>query len=294
MTFDLSAAASFMSTHGRILDQRRFDLLTGDGGHEAVLAALDGYRNPDGGYGWGLEPDFRAVESQPTAGMHAFEVFAEVAPLTTPRAFELCNWLELHTLDDGGLPFALPVRDGSGCAPWFASADPTVSAIQMTAQVAANAQLVARHDPAVAGHPWLARATRNCFDVIAAMDTAPHAYELSFALRFLDAAADREPKARDLLARLGRFVPDDGCIPVEGGIDGETLRPLDLAPRPDAPSRALIREAAVAADLERLARQQEPDGGWTVDFASFSPAAALEWRGYATVQAVETLRSNPA
>ena len=34
------------------------------------------------------------------------------------------------------------------------------------------------------------------------------------------------------------------------------------------------------------------DGGWRVDFGSFSPAAELEWRGYATVQAVSILRRN--
>jgi hypothetical protein len=46
----------------------------------------------------------------------------------------------------------------------------------------------------------------------------------------------------------------------------------------------------IEAELDRLERQQKDDGGWSVDFASYSPAAALEWRGYATVQAVWTLR----
>lgn len=43
-------------------------------------------------------------------------------------------------------------------------------------------------------------------------------------------------------------------------------------------------------ELDRMATRQQADGGWTVDFASASPAAALEWRGYATVGAVSTLR----
>ena len=30
-----------------------------------ALDTLEGYRNDDGGYGWGLEPDLRAPESQP-------------------------------------------------------------------------------------------------------------------------------------------------------------------------------------------------------------------------------------
>src|SRR4051794_9665980 len=69
MNIDLTAAANFMATHARLLDRRRFE---GDRG--GALAALDGYRNGDGGYGWGLEPDLRAHESQPGSAHHAFEV----------------------------------------------------------------------------------------------------------------------------------------------------------------------------------------------------------------------------
>lgn len=32
--------------------------------------------------------------------------------------------------------------------------------------------------------------------------------------------------------------------------------------------------------------------GWPCDFASYSPAAALEWRGYLTLLAVTTLKEN--
>jgi hypothetical protein len=68
--------------------------------------------------------------------------------------------------------------------------------------------------------------------------------------------------------------------------------PLDLAPDPGRPARTLLDEATVAADLERLASEQDEDGGWSVDFQSYSPAAALEWRGYATVRALSILRDN--
>ena len=117
MTADTAAAASFLATHGRVLDRRRLERLLGDPGTDAVLAALDGYRNPDGGYGWGLEPDLRSPESQPTAAMHAFEVMAEIGPATTPRAVELCDWLHGCSLPDGGLPLALPCATRPGAHP---------------------------------------------------------------------------------------------------------------------------------------------------------------------------------
>jgi hypothetical protein len=292
MPIDLDKATSFLAAHGRTLDRRRLQLLLGDGDPDGVLAALDGYRNPDGGYGWGLEPDLRDAASQPTAAMHAFEVLAEVAPATTPRAVQLCDWLQYHSLADGGLPFTLPIDDPAGCAPWWVEADTTTSSLQMTAQVAANAHLVAGHDPAVAGHPWLATATRWCLDAIGAVDAAPPAYELKFALGFLDAATGTVPEAAELLEHLGRYLPAGGSMAVEGGVEGEAVGPLDFAPRPGRPARRLFAADAVAADLDRLAGGQQPDGGWTVGFDSFSPAASLEWRGYATVQALTVLRSN--
>jgi hypothetical protein len=288
----VSAARSFMAGHARVLDRRRFELLFGGADAEPVLAALNAYRNPDGGYGHGLEPDLRAPESQPAAAFHAFEVFADVAPVRAPEAVKLCDWLDRVALADGGLPFALPIEDPSGCAPFWAQADRQAFSLQITAIVAAHANRVAAHDPAVAGHPWLARATSCCLAAIDALEGASAAYELAFAVRFLDAVHDREGTAPGLLARLGEYVPRDGRLRVTGGLADEALRPVDVAPEPDRPARALLDEAAVAADLERLASEQDEDGGWSVDFQSYSPAAALEWRGYATVRALSVLREN--
>src|SRR5918995_2118347 len=244
MSIDLRAASAFMTTQARLLDRQRFRLLLGEYGPDGVLAALEAYRNADGGYGWGLEPDLRAAESQPGGALHAFDAFAEVAPATSQRAAELCDWLAAASLPDGGLPFALPVADAAGCAPFWADADATVSSLHITSAVVAMAHRVAAHDPAVARHPWLADATRYCLGEIAALDEPRSALELLYVLGFLDALAD-----------------SDGS-------------------EPDA------------ADLDRLAAGQADHGGWEVDHAAWSPAAALEWNGYATVRAVAVLRAN--
>jgi hypothetical protein len=292
MPVNLSAAASFMTTHARLLDRRRFELLTGATTTDAVLAAVDGYRNPDGGYGWGLEPDLRAPESQPGGALHAFEVFEEIAPATAAQATGLCDWLASASTPDGGLPFARPVADPAGCAPFWLQADPAEASLQSTAFAAGVALRVARHDRSVREHPWLAASTRYCFRAIRGLSSAPHAIALSFAVRFLDAAHDFHAEASALLDRLATFVPSDGLVPVAGGADGETLRALDFAPLPDRPARGLFADGVVEAELDRLAGEQQDDGGWRVDFASYSPAAALEWRGYATVRAVSILQRN--
>jgi hypothetical protein len=292
MTIDIDAARDFMATHARTLDRRRFELLDGGSDPAGALAALDGYRNPDGGYGWGLEGDLRSPESQPAAALHAFEVFRDVAPATAPRAGELCDWLERVTLPDGGLPMALPMAITAGSGPWWHGADPNRSSLQITSVVAARAWQVAPHDPAVAGHAWLERATRYCLDAIAALEESPGAYALAFSIQFVDAASDSHPEAVELLGRLGAFVPADGQVPVSAGADDEMLHPLELAPEPGRPARELLAEHVIEEDLDRLANGQQTDGGWTVDFESRSPAGTLDWRGYATVAAVDVLRRN--
>lgn len=290
MRMDLSVAVSFVATHARVLERRRLHLLLGEGSPDEVLAALDAYRNPDGGYGWALEPDQRSATSQPVAAMHALEVLADIRDTKSQRPVELFDWLADHTLPDGGVPFGLPYSDTAGSAPPWTDADATVSSLQMTAQLAAQAHRLARHRAGIAAHPWLATATSYCLDAIDRIVEAPHAYELMFVMRFLDAAADHVPRARPLVDRLSQYVISDGPTPVTGGAEDEALHLLDFTPYADAPSRASFTKDAIAADLDRLAGQQQPDGGWTVAFTPYSPAAALEWRGYATIQAVAILR----
>jgi hypothetical protein len=292
VNFNLSAAQSFMASHARPLDRRRLELLLDGSDPAPVLAAVDGYRNPDGGYSWGLEPDLRATESQPGGAYHAFEVFAEIGPSTSPRAVELCEWLASVALPDGGLPFALPISDPAGCAPFWAQADPTVSSLQISAFVTGTAQRVAAHDEAVAAHPWLTRATDYCLAAIDALPDAPFAIELAAAIQFLDAVHGVRPEAAALLERLGRHIPANGQVRVTGGAEDEMMRALDFAPTPDRPVRQLFSQEVIAAELERLADEQQDDGGWVVDFKSYSPAATLEWRGYTTVRAVSILRRN--
>ena len=287
---DIGAAVSFVTGSARLLDRRRLDLLLGTGSPEAVLAALDGYANADGGFGWGLEPDLRGPESQPAGAMHALEALVEAAAVDSPRVPPLLDWLQRQTLPDGGLPFALPMRDPTGTAPFWAGADPTASALQTTSQVAAQAHRLARFRPDVADSPWLRTATEYCLAAIGRMDSAPPAHELLFAVRLADAV--QGAVADDLLDRLGRYLPADGTVPVAGGSAGEALRPLDFSPEPDGASRRLFAAGVIEADLARLAAEQQDDGGWRVDFSPYSPMAAVEWRGYATVGAVGVLRRN--
>jgi hypothetical protein len=287
---DLDAASDFMAAQARLLDRRRFDVLVRGASPEGALAALEAYRNPDGGYSWGLEPDLRDTRSQPGPALHAFEVFEDVAPVTSRRAVELCDWLETVTLPDGGVPFAVPVESAAGCAPFWANADPNNSSLQISAIVTALAHRAARHDPAVAEHPWLKRATDYCLVTIDTEGEQAESMALAFALQVLDAAGGLEAKA--LVEKLGERIPEDGRMKVVGGSPDEYMRPLDFTPLPGGPVRKLFDPQLIEAELDRLEAEQQDDGGWRVDFASYSPAAEPEWRGHVTVKTLALLKRN--
>jgi hypothetical protein len=53
---DIAAAEQFIAAHGRVLDGRRFGRLFRGGEAQPVRDAVAAYRNPDGGFGHGLEP----------------------------------------------------------------------------------------------------------------------------------------------------------------------------------------------------------------------------------------------
>ena len=289
---DLITAHTFMATHARVLDRRRLDLLLDGGSPDPLLTALAAHRNPDGGFGWALEPDMRSRTSQPVGAYHAFELLGAAAPATSPMGPELCDWLASVALPGGGIPFALEGAADPGSSPVWAHADTTVPSLHITSAICAAAHRVAAHDPAVAAHPWLRRATDWCWDEIAALDVPRGAYELRFVLELLDAVILERPEARAHVERLVRHLPASWELPVAGGLADERLHPLDLSPRPRGVVRELAPADAIARDLDRLERAQRDDGGWTIDFAAASPAAALEWRGHFTVLALATLHAH--
>jgi hypothetical protein len=292
MDIDLAGAAAFMASHARLLERRRLAFLLGQGTAGDVLAALVAYRNSDGGFGWGLEPDLRSAESQPVGALRAFEMIAEIGPGsgTTELSGELCDWLGAVTLADGGLPLALPLTETTGSARrWEQAGSTASSSLYLTSAVVAVAHQVARQDPGVRGHAWLTKASRYCAERIACVERPAGALELRYVLWFLDAAHDVVRGAPGELQRLGELVPADGVMAAGGGAGGVALRPLDFSPFPGRPLRRLIDAEAIGRDLDRLAGGQQDDGGWAVGIESPTEAAALERRGYATVSAIKTL-----
>ena len=276
MTADLPAATAFLHANARVLERRRFERLFEDGEADPVVHALRGYRNPDGGFGHAIEPDMRAPASQPVGVQTAMEILRETGAGDDAMIRPAADWLAGVTRADGGIPFMLATD--APHAPWWRHADASSHT-----QTAANA--AALHNLGLT-HPWLDGADEFLFARIAGLDAARASedigigYDLLFSVHFLDA----HPDAARATAALEALAPIPAAEP-----GSEHPSALGLSPLPGSRSRRLFD---VERDLDALEAAQQDDGGWRVSWPDWNPAAAIEWRGVATLNALRLLRAN--
>lgn len=280
---DLSQATDFMWRTARLLERRRFASLFLEGERQVVLEALRPYQNPDGGFGNGLEPDVRGPVSQPVPTWTALCVLDEVAAFGDPMVTRACDYLLSISTPEGGVPFVLPsVRDYPR-APWWETDDEPPASLNPTAAIAA---LLHKHG---VEHPWLPAATAFCWRKLDALDqTSP--YEMRAVLPFLDFVPDRQ-RAEKVFARVGPKILEQKLVALTPTPQDESHTPLNFAPSPRSLARRLFSDEVIEAHLDALASGQQEDGGWQFDWLAWNPAAALEWRGIVTIEALVKLRA---
>jgi len=281
---DLDAAERFLAGTGRVLDQRRFELLRRGGDATAVRDAVAAYRNQDGGFGHAIEPDCRCPASQPAAVGMALRILDEAAAWDEQLVRDACDWLEQNAATGGGATFVEAGVEDWPHAPWWVPEEGRPASLIQTGLIAGTL-----HARAVA-HPWLDRATEVMWTRIGQL-ADPGAYDMLGVLNFLDNVPDRE-RARTAFDHAGPLLLDCKLVELDPEAEGEVHGPLDFAPRPDSLARQLFDDATIDAHLEHLARDQQADGGWTFNWFAWSPAATADWRGFMTVDAVSVLQAN--
>jgi hypothetical protein len=282
---DVDAAAAFLSARARVLDRRVFQRLFCGGAAGPVRDAVAAYRNDDGGFGYGLEPDLRVAGSQQAAVEMALRIM-DIADAWDERLVrDAVDWLAAVAPAEGGAAAAEPSATQGPHAPWWQpmAAGRRPSLIQ-TGQI--SGLLYARGF----AHPWLAGATEVMWSQIATL-TEPDAYEMLGVLAFLQHVPDRS-RAAEALARVAPLLTRPGLVTLDPEAPGEVHTPLDFAPLPGSIARAVFDEAMITAHLDHLAAAQRDDGGWMFNWLAWSPAAEADWRGFVTVDALRVLRAN--
>jgi hypothetical protein len=275
----IERAQRYVWTTARVLEQRRFELLFGDGDAAAVIAALEPYKTSDGGYGYALEPDGRGPTSQPPHIWTALETLEDAG--TTDQA--VCDHVASLAAADGGIPVALPNLDPYPHAPWWA--------IGTAGTLLATGLIYAPLVRAGVTHPWLEQAEAFCWKAVEAIEQT-HPYEVEAAITFLDATPDR-PRAEQQAERLEELVKAQRLVGTqpEGYSTGEIHHPHDFARRPDSLARRWFTDEEIDQSLDQHASEQRDDGGWPVTWAIWTPAIEIEWSGLVTIAALKILRA---
>ena len=99
-------ARGFILTNARMIERRLFEFHFVNGDMNGVFHAVYAYRNSDGGFGHGMEPDTASPESQPLFSIMALETLDEVGYLTKEIILkDFMPYFESITTEKGGIPW---------------------------------------------------------------------------------------------------------------------------------------------------------------------------------------------
>jgi hypothetical protein len=278
-----AAGREFILREGRLLERRLFATVFEGADPAGVVDALCGYRNADGGFGHALEPDKRCPASLPLDVEAALEALIVAGALDEPMVRGACDWLASVADADGAVSLCFPVIEDYPRAEHMT--DWTYApALNPTAGI------VGRLSRLRVRHPWIDQATAWCWKRLeGTFDEDAHA--VGEVLVFLANVPDRERAAKVAAAvpawlATAQWYRPDPADPDYG------VTPLHLAPTPESPWRSLFDDATIEGHLDRLERDQQADGGWSITWQPPGQSATLEWRGIETLRALRVLRAH--
>jgi hypothetical protein len=281
-----AAGREFLLREGRLVERRLFAVYFEGAPGEGVIGVLRGYLNDDGGFGHGLEPDIRCPASLPIFTEVALQRMA-AARVTDPALVEgACDYLAGVAADagaDGAVPPASAVIEAYPRAAHWSEwtyqpgLNPTAGLAGLLYQLGAS-------------HPWISAAAQFCWKRIDSADLPEDGHSLSEVLIFLAHSPERE-RADAAASKVAERLASAALVRLDPDDTSYGLSPLAFAPSADSRWRTLFTDDLIEAHLDRLEREQQPDGGWPIRWEPPGQAATLEWRGIVTLDALRTLCS---
>jgi len=273
MRASFERAREFVYRTGRVLERRLFATLFEGAAPDGVVAAVLAYRNEDGGFGHGLEPDKLAPESQPLDVQVALETVDAAGAREPGMARDAADFLDSVAQADGLVPIVLAsVLRYPRANHW----DQLQAEPDLNPAIAIAGYM---HELGVQ-HRWLQRVTATIFERIE-RDPLDDTHAIHAALPFARYAPGGEqivPRLREALPRSRWFLRD----PDAGGYG---LPPTKFP-------REWFDDALYDAHLDRLQADQQEDGGWPIIWEPPGPAAVCAWRAIWTIDALRTLDTN--
>lgn len=282
-------AKNFIVTNARMIERRLFDFYFVNGHKEGVFYAVYAYRNPDGGFGHGMEPDTASPESQPLFSIMALETLDEVGCLTKELILnDFMPYFERITTAKGGIPWMFRPKSDYPSEGHFKN-------VKEWAALSTTAPLLGILEKYAIAIPWMRKAEAFVWDEFERIQNKHVFCYLCVPrwLTFLTHTASTD-KANKKIADLKQWILEDGVMCKDNADDDWGLygkpHSLNYASSPDSPMSGIFSENTIESDLQTLIGKQKDDGRWDTWYG-ISEGTKLEWAGIHTLWVLKTLKN---
>ena len=272
-----------------MIERRLFQYHFENDSSEGVYHSIYAYRNSDGGFGHGMEPDTASPESQPLFTIMALETLDEVGYLTKEIILnDFMPYFESLTTGRGGIPWMLRPTSDYPCADHFKT-------VKEWAALSTTAPLLGILEKYKIDIPWMRKAEEFVWEEIHRIKNRHVFCHLCVPRRllFLQYTRSRD-KAEHALADLKEWILADGVLCTDRSDEGWGLygKPHSLyyAPSPKSILNPIFSEEVINSDLNELIKRQKEDGRWDTWYG-LSEGMKLEWAGIQTLWTLKTLRN---
>ncbi|MBV6653627.1 MAG: hypothetical protein KI786_07725 [Mameliella sp.] len=282
-------ARDFLLTNARMIERRLFHYYFEGGSAEGVYHAVYAYRNADGGFGHGMEPDTASPESQPLFSIMALETLDEVGYLTKDMILnDFMPYFKRITTEKGGVPWMFRPKSDYPCEDHFRT-------VKEWAALSTTAPLLGILEQYKIDIPWMEKAEAFVWSEFERIQDKHVFCYLCVPrwLTFLRYTRSQE-RAEKRLKNLSKWITQDGVMCTDQSDEGWGLygkpHSLNYAPSADSLLSPLFSEATIESDLATLIGKQKEDGRWDTWYG-ISEGTKLEWAGIQTLSVLKILKN---
>ncbi|MDJ0646386.1 MAG: hypothetical protein QNJ57_10430 [Flavobacteriaceae bacterium] len=282
-------ARDFILTNARMIERRLFQFYFEHDDPKGVFHAVYAYRNSDGGFGHGMEPDTASPESQPLFSIMALETLDEIGYLTREIILnDFMPYFESVTTEKGGIPWMFRPKSNYPCEGHFKT-------VKEWAALSTTAPLIGILEKYHINIPWIQKAEEFVWSEFERIKDK-HAFCYLCVPRWLLFLENtkKQIKAEQTIDNLKNWISSNGIICEDKTDEGWGLygkpHSLNYAPSPKSVLYSIFNKATIESDIKELINRQKEDGRWDTWYG-ISEGTKLEWAGIQTLRTLKTLKN---
>lgn len=282
-------ARDFLLTNARMIERRLFHFYFENGSKEGIFHAVYAYRNSDGGFGHGMEPDTASPESQPLFSIMALETLDDVGYLSKEIILnDFMPYFKSVTTEKSGIPWMFKPKSNYPCEGHFKT-------VKEWAALSTTAPLLGILEKYEIDIPWMQKAEEF---VWSEFERIKDKHVFCFLcvprwLTFLEHTRSHD-RAKKTINDLRNWITNKGVICEDKTDEGWGLygkpHSLNYASSTQSILFSLFDRETIESDLNELISRQKEDGRWDTWYG-ISKGTKLEWAGIQTLWSLKTLKN---